>query len=223
MKIVKKTIVTILTILLVSLCLFNLYNFINTKILKKDISSLLGYTLLEVVSGSMEPTLQVGDYIIINTKETDYKINDIVTFYDVNGSFVTHRIVNNNESEIITKGDNNNTEDEPTKKEKIVGKYLFKIKGLGKIISALKSPITIILIFVIGLLICYFLSIDDNGNPILTKDEKLYIEFLKEKKKIPDQENKIKETKTQNVKNPKNKASAKRRKKKKRKKRKKNR
>lgn len=187
MKIVKKVLLIIVTIILVLMISFNLYNLFSLKILKHPLTTIGGYSVLEVVSGSMEPTIHVGDMIIINTKENHYEEQDIVTFLDVNGSFVTHRIVSINEEEMITKGDFNNTEDEPTKINKIVGKYVSKIPGAGKLISSFKNPFTLIMILIIGLLVCYLISTDKNGNPIFTEEEKEFWGYKKEKQKANKQ------------------------------------
>lgn len=197
MKIVKKVLLIIITILLVLLIAFNAYNFFSLKVLKHKLTTVGGYSILEVVSGSMEPTIHVGDMIIVNTKASNYEESDIVTFLDVNGSFVTHRIISINEEEMITKGDFNNTEDEPTKVDKIVGKYVSRIPGAGKIISSFKSPFTLVMILIIGLLFCYLISTDKNGNPIFTDEEKEFLEYQKEKNK--PKENKKKKNKKKEI------------------------
>ena len=154
MKILKRILLGTVTIILGLLLIFNIYNFINIKILKNDFTSINGYVILEVVSGSMEPTIKVGDLIVINTKDQHYQENDIVTFYDTNGAFVTHRIVSIQDDKMITKGDNNNTSDEATPISNIVGKYVFKIGFIGSLITALKNPVVSIMIFILGILIC---------------------------------------------------------------------
>lgn len=188
MKIVKRLGIGIVTFVLVLLLAFNIYNFVSVKILKKDLASFGGYAILEVVTGSMEPTIHVGDLIIINTKEVNYQESDIVTFYDVDGSFVTHRIVSINGTEMMTKGDNNNTEDDPTEMDKVVGKYLFKISGAGKLLASFKSPFVLVMILIIGLLFCIFVSIDKEGNPILTEEEKELQEFREYQNKKSEEE-----------------------------------
>lgn len=177
MKILKKITLAFILIMVGGLLTYNLYKFICTNILKKDITTINGYAVLEVITGSMEPAIHVGDMIVIDTKIKEYKKNDIITFYDKEGSFVTHRIISINSKEVITKGDNNNTKDEPTALNKIVGKYVFKINNGQKIVSLLKSPIISILILGNGILFCIFVSIDKYGNLKLDEEEKEYEEF----------------------------------------------
>lgn len=184
MKVLKKILIIIIVLFLVLLLSFNLYNFVCIKILKQDLATINGYAILEVVSGSMEPTIHVGDMIVIDTKEKEFKEDDIITFYDENKAFVTHRIIKMLEDDqVITKGDNkNNSEDEPIATSSIVGKYLFKIDGAGIIMTSLKSPFTMGMILICGLLICILVSTDRHGNPILEGDEKEFQEYLNSKK-----------------------------------------
>lgn len=186
MKTAKKIVLIIFSILISIILLYNIYNFICINVLDKKITTVGGYGMLEVVSGSMEPTIHVGDIIVINTNDKNYKVGDIVTFYDREGSFVTHRIIAIVEQQIVTQGDHNNTEDDAIFMDDIVGKYKFKIGGGGIFLATLKSPLTMIMIFIIGVLICVYVSTDKNGNPILDEEEKEYLEFqeyLKEKRK----------------------------------------
>ena len=194
MKIVKRTLFTIITIFLVLVFSFNVYNIINIKILKNDLTSIFGYAVLEVVSGSMEPTIQIGDLIIIDTNEKNYQENDIVTFYDTNDSFVTHRILSIEDDQMITKGDNNNTEDEKTPIQNIVGKYLFRIQGLGTFLLALKNPIVSIMIFVIGILICYFISMKKDEEEEFIEENDAYQTYLEKKLKKEEKEKKKKKS-----------------------------
>lgn len=182
MKIIKAIIKFIITLILLAVVSFNLFNYISINFLKNEMPTINGYAFLEVVSGSMEPKFKIGDILIVDTKIEKYKEKDIITFKDVNGSFVTHRIIEINDDEIITKGDANNTIDEAIKKDSIVGKYVYKISGLGAIIKSLKSPFVLAMILLIGILLCVFVSIDSKGNVILTEEEKEYIEFLEYKK-----------------------------------------
>mgnify|MGYP004606951509 CR=1 FL=1 len=112
----RKTFLRLILIpILILLIIINL-----SFLIKKEF---LGYRIFVVQTGSMSPTLEVGDYIIIK-KQDSYSINDIIT-YKLGNSFITHRIVSLDP--ITTKGDNNNTNDEPIKQEDIVGKYIIKL------------------------------------------------------------------------------------------------
>lgn len=93
-----------------------------------------------VLSGSMEPTISTGGVVWINTHETDVQINDVAAYELTKGTYVTHRIVDIRDGEYIFKGDANDTEDlVPVEPDRIVGKYMFTIPGLGKILMRLQK------------------------------------------------------------------------------------
>ena len=144
--------------------------------LKKDMTSIFGYTLLEVMSSSMEPTISKEDFIIISRHDKKYKKGDIITFYDNSKMLVTHRIIKIEKNKILTKGDHNKTEDNAISKEKIVGKYVFRIKGGGKVITLLKNPLIITIIVILIVLLCA-LEAEKNMIPLIENDQE-YQEFL---------------------------------------------
>lgn len=183
MKFLKKILLTFITIFVVLLVTFNVYNFVSIKLLHKDLALVNGYAVLEVISGSMEPTIKVGDLIVINTNEEKYGLGDIITFRDINGSFVTHRIINIEDNVMVTQGDANDSPDEEMSVSSIVGKYEMRIPGAGKLMTSLKNPLVMILILAIGIIICFLASTDDELNPVdLTEEEKEFLEYKKNKK-----------------------------------------
>lgn len=182
MKVIKRLVSILITILLFVILSFNIFNYISINVLNIELPDINGYSLLEVVSGSMEPKISKGDMIVIDTKIKKYKEKDIVTFKDSNGSFVTHRILEINDDEVITKGDANNTIDDPINLDDIVGKYIFQIDGLGAITKSIKTPFSLVMIFIIGVLLCILVSTDSKGNAILTEEEQQYLDFLEYKK-----------------------------------------
>lgn len=105
-------------------------------------------TLL-VCSGSMEPTLGIGDIIIIK-KYDNYDIGDIVTYLDDN-ILVTHRIIEKKENGFVLKGDNNNVKDKNIiNKSDIQGKMICNSKILKFIYNYWVYVILIvILLFII--------------------------------------------------------------------------
>ena len=96
---------------------------------------IFGRSILRVVTGSMEPTLRVGDFIIIKKTDPDMLENgDIISFYseqsDIYGMLVTHRIVGRaDDGRFITRGDANPVDDSITvNPDKIVGKFTRKAR-----------------------------------------------------------------------------------------------
>ena len=167
MKYIINFIKVIFILLIIILIVFNVYNIINIKVLKNDLTKIKGYAILEVVSGSMEPTIKVGDIIVIDTKAKTYEIGDVITFYDTNGNFVTHRIVDVKGGKMITKGDNNQSPDEDMTIDHIVGKYIYKIPFLGAFLNTFRNPLYLAIILIIGMLFCYLISTDKDGKPIV--------------------------------------------------------
>ena len=187
MKKVQKVLIYLVGICLSLILIYNIYNMINLKILKKDLTTINGYGILDVISGSMEPTIKVGDLIVINTKDKNINVGDVVTFYDVDMAFVTHRVVSINDDMMITKGDANDSLDDPIPLNNIVGKYVFKINGLGSFLTSLKNPLVSIIILIIGILICYLLSYQKE---IMIDNDEEFIKYLEDKKKKEKKEKK---------------------------------
>ncbi len=104
-----------------------------------------------VLSGSMEPTLHVDDLIFVKKAET-FTVGDIVV-YQSHGSSVVHRIMSLDGETVTTKGDANNTEDDPITVSDIKGIYVGKIGGVGGFVRFMKSPVGTILILAAALIL----------------------------------------------------------------------
>jgi len=111
-----------------------------------------GLRMYTVKTGSMEPTIKPGDYIIIKSS-SKYKLGDIVTYKNDKDEYITHRIVAINKDIIVTQGDANNTIDEPIKKEQILGKVTYILKYLKNTKTIFTNPVFWILVFVLGTLV----------------------------------------------------------------------
>lgn len=103
--------------MLVALCV---YTFIMTDILKKDYANVFGYTYFVVATGSMSGTIEVNDVVIVKLGN-EAEVGEIITYKTEDGAFITHRVVKEIGSQLITQGDVNNTEDEPISKDDMVG------------------------------------------------------------------------------------------------------
>lgn len=148
MKILNKIVDVVLNILILIVFLFLLvaiYNFFQLNIMKKQYINYFGYSYFEILSGSMEDEIQVGDYVFVKiTKDVEEK--DIISFVD-NEDVITHRIVKIDEDEIITKGDNNNATDEPINKNQVIGKVVYIGKSYGKFLNVVINPYVFIPFF----------------------------------------------------------------------------
>ncbi len=152
-KIIKKLINLVIMLLSLSIIFLAIYNFISVKILKNDYPNVFGYSFFEVISGSMEPTIDKGDFIFVKLTNK-FKEDDIVTFKK-DGVFITHRVIEIKEDIIVTRGDANNSTDNPVNREKIIGKVIKTIPKVGVWISIVTTPkiafsiiISIILVYV---------------------------------------------------------------------------
>ena len=176
-----KKILEVIAIILI----YNIILIIVSSINGKDFN-ILGYKAYIVETNSMEPTIKVGDIVIIKKVKVE-KLNqgDVITFTQ-EGEVITHRItkidVEESGTKYITKGDNNNTEDTiKVEHEDILGKEILTIPQLGKVMQLLNNKI-ILLIIILIILIWAFIRIQ--------KIEKL--ENRREKKKIEEnKKNKI--------------------------------
>ena len=105
------------------------------------VSGFFGIRPYIVLSSSMEPVMPSGALAFINTKDREAEMGDIVTFEmpvsEEEGDeklTVTHRVADVMGDYIVTKGDANEMPDlSPVNLEQIVGKYVFCIPGVGRL------------------------------------------------------------------------------------------
>lgn len=140
----KNNFLQILIYVIIAMLLVYSFTLIIKKIINpNEIPSFFGYKNFVISSGSMEPTLKIGDVIFV--KENDqFNVNDIVSFSNNKKAVVTHRIIEviekDNSIYYKTKGDANNSSDEELlEKENIEGKYVFKIPKAGNVIMFLQT------------------------------------------------------------------------------------
>jgi len=138
----KRKIIFIIILILVTIIVF--YIKINSKSL---LIKLFNCSILIITSGSMEPEISVGEAVIIKTENT-YEVGDIVTYNVEDKYLVTHRIVNKDKENYITKGDKNNTNDkEKITNDNIEGKVIYHSKFISYLVKY--SPIIIMLLIII--------------------------------------------------------------------------
>lgn len=118
---------------------------------------LFHYRPVVVMSGSMEPTYHTGSVVFIKEVDASQVVKGDVAAFQINESFVMHRVVDIKDGIFITKGDANNAEDPWTISEKnIKGIAQFSIPYIGFILGSLSGRKLIIV--VISLLCCIVLS-----------------------------------------------------------------
>ena len=106
-------------------------------------TGLLGFTPSVIASGSMTPTLNPGDIvIIISVPPQTIKIGDIIQYYTAD-MMVIHRVTDTytagGKRWLITKGDANTEPDDPVNQDQVIGKSVFTIPQLGWVSVAFKD------------------------------------------------------------------------------------
>lgn len=204
MKILQKILEYLSKILIFELIVLCILAFISTVVLHKDYVNIGGYTFFIVASGSMSGTVDVNDMVIVKITD-DFQVGDIVT-YQADRYFVTHRIISINKDQIITKGDSNNTEDDPIGRDKIIGKVvaIFPFMAIFEILGAIILISIIVVVFNFETIFRKFIFRKDlsklKTREIDRLDQEGYSEFIKETlvNMRKRNNNKVKETLSKN-------------------------
>ena len=141
-----------------------LVNILGAK-MTGNVPSVFGYSIMNIVSGSMEDEIPKGSYILIKKIDPeDVKREDVICFYSTDPQIYglpnTHRVVeepinNNGSIEFVTRGDANPINDQETAKgENLIGVYVKRLDTLTAFSNALKGNMMIFVI--ITLQICMF-------------------------------------------------------------------
>lgn len=181
---VKKVLSAILAVATVVVFVFGFYIFItviNTK--DGEVPSVLGFSIMKIQTGSMEPEYRTGSVII--TKETDpekLKKGDVISFYVPGGEMAdvvnTHRIqevqyIKSDLRQFITKGDANVFEDElPVVETRVVGKVVMNLGVVsGSVIGFLQNPNIILFFIVIPLVVITFIEAINLVNMFVNRND----------------------------------------------------
>ena len=138
-----------------------LFTIITMSTVNRHDRSFFGYQIFIVLSNSMKATdFEAGDLVV--AKKVDprtLEVGDIITFQsanpDIYGSVITHKIREIREDNLgypvfVTYGTTTNIDDLTTVSvARLLGKYQFRIPGVGKFIHFLKT--------VPGYILCIFL------------------------------------------------------------------
>ena len=146
---IKKIIPLLRTVFLIVVSLvlgINLYNW-NAKSLTGNVLPMpFGYGSAVVLSGSMEPAIMTDELIIVKT-EGAYALGDVVV-YQSGRLLVVHRIVAMDGETVTTRGDANNTDDEPIAMDQIKGRVIAHIPHVGAVVRLLKTPAATLMLIV---------------------------------------------------------------------------
>lgn len=166
MKVLKKVGKIAFSLLLWAVILLAaLFSFVTLATRDQNhVSSIAGFTPLSVLTDSMQPTFSSGDMIVIKQCDpSTLKEGDIITFHTIienEYTLNTHRIVKIDDQNGVrcytTQGDNNELADVHIISDgDIVGKYVFQLNGLGKVMTFLSSSTGFLIVIVFPMLIFF--------------------------------------------------------------------
>ena len=145
---------TVLCVILLPILIINLTLIVKSYTNADEVPSLGGWFPMIVLTDSMYPEIESGDLIICHTIEADeVRANDVISFFDPMGSgtsVVTHRVMeihsDGGDLTFITKGDNNNVEDQvPVAAGDVIGIYHSRIPGAGNVAMFMQTTPGLIL------------------------------------------------------------------------------
>ena len=173
------------------LCYFIISNKINNRV-----PVLGGYSVLKVVTKSMEPNLSVDDYILVKKVDVnDIKIDDVISYYytlsdaqkkslgvSENKIVITHRVkkvlIDSETNALIgfkTQGDNNVSEDSwEVVPRQVIGIYDTTHPIIVKILSFFSNPFGIVLLVIFPLSMILVSDIVSLVKVIKEKDDDNY-------------------------------------------------
>jgi signal peptidase len=133
-----------------------------------------GHPVMTIISGSMTPTIAVGDIVVdapvTAAQASHFHVGQILSFRAAPGSpeIITHRIVavrvTGGAVSYITKGDANNSADStPRPASDVIGLYNFSIPRGGYVLVAMHTPRVIVMLLASALLwivagVCFWIA-----------------------------------------------------------------
>ena len=133
-----KYLFNLIIVFLVIIAIILMYTLFQIHVLNKDYINIFGYSFFQVETGSMVPTIQIDDIVIVKITDKIGK-DDIIAFKQDN-NIITHRIIEINDDQIVTKGDANNAIDEKISSTQVVGKVVHTLKNIGVWTKVFQTP-----------------------------------------------------------------------------------
>lgn len=178
-KKVKTIITVILIIIMIPILFVSAVILIDSYAHPDKVPSFFSWKPFIVLSGSMETQISAGDLVVVKeVSSSELKKNDIIAYQNEDDTVTTHRIVDfteeNDETKLVTKGDNNNINDEKTVSlSQVEGLYQFKVAKLGNVAMFIQTPTGIIAILSIPIALIIIMQF------IQSRKDKKEIEELK--------------------------------------------
>jgi len=162
----------VVTVALIVLIMFlALLNFTRTD---ENGVTMGNYSAYNVITGSMEPAISVGDIVVVKkTEKADIKKDDVITFR-IGSNILTHRVVEvrGGGNQFITKGDANRrvdqTPDDPRGRpaleyNDVIGVVIYKLPYIGNLVSVFSQTSAWIFVPIIFIAIIILLEIAKNA------------------------------------------------------------
>jgi len=154
-----------------------------------------GYRIYTIISGSMIPTYNVGDTVLIKEMTADnIEIGDAVTYLgeggDLNGKIITHQVVDiefddHGKYLFHTKGIANNIEDPIVSQDQVLGKVIHKfffLTMLGKLTTSMPLLFIFVVIPLAIIIAIEIIKLVYKSDEEIDKEVKEELEEIKEKK-----------------------------------------
>ncbi len=118
------------------------------------------HTPILIATGmSMNPTINAGDVLILDKPDILLIDEGDIIAYRGNDSIIVHRVIEVRDGYLITKGDNNQSNDAPVSKDNYVGRVVYTIPRLGIPLLLLSNPLLLsilVISIVLALLFIYY-------------------------------------------------------------------
>ena len=131
------------------LAIFGVLGFCAAIALALAVPRAMGYQMFAVLSGSMEPTLHVGDVVVESRlAPLDARVGDVVTFRSPanQAKLITHRVLSLRASRgqvaFVTRGDaNTGTERWTVPEDGVLGRVVYRVPKVGYVTNRMGSRI----------------------------------------------------------------------------------
>lgn len=179
--------VNLVSVLLIVGAAFILMTVVMTK--PGQVPDVAGYSILRVLTGSMEPEIPTNSIILIRkSNPSDVRVGDVISFYSADpalrGSVNTHRVIEieqeNQRTVFVTKGDANMIKDEyPPTDLDLIGIVIGTSYYFGVAIQLLSNPLVFFPLILLPLLILLIISLVNafrSAREIARKEEEAAIQ-----------------------------------------------
>lgn len=155
------------SVVIIILAIMLLLSVVMTK--SGDVPKVAGCSFFRVLTGSMEPEIREGSFIVVkDAPASEIKKGDIISYYfyidGVKGQVNTHRVtdvaMDGDHYVFSTKGDANSVEDKyKTYDTDYLGKVIFKSYLIGVVIRLVANPLVFFPFILLPLIIMLVLNI----------------------------------------------------------------